>query len=326
MAHLVMLFAKPRARVLVIGLGTGTTLGTLLRYDVRTVDVAEIAPGIVRAAKTHFARANGHALGDRRVRLHEADGRNFLLLEDRRWDAIQAEISSIWFAGAADLFNVELFRLARKRLAPGGVFEVWIQLHHIEPESIMMAIGAMRNAFPHTTLWLAEYQGLLIGSDRPLGADFARVLANESRPEVAETLRRVPLESLFTLFGQEIAGPDAPMRYRRLLERAGLPAYSTDDNLRLEFDTPKGNVLGWNLEENVHVLRSFARPRPPPVVGVPSVAMARLVLGYARFGAHRPSEAVRLFEEVRTSFAGTDAAARASRALERIRTRRTVVR
>ncbi len=74
-----------------IGLGTGTTLGTLAGYPWQKIDVAEISPSILLAAKTYFTGPNLGAIDDPRVTIHHADGRNFLLVREQQYDLISMD-------------------------------------------------------------------------------------------------------------------------------------------------------------------------------------------------------------------------------------------
>ncbi len=76
------------------------------------------------------------------------DGRNSLLLHPRKYDLITIEISSVWFAGATNLFSREFYALVRSRLKPGGVFQQWLQLHHISRKEIETVLVSLRNELP----------------------------------------------------------------------------------------------------------------------------------------------------------------------------------
>jgi len=99
-----ILFTRGFERALVIGLGTGHTLRVLARFPFREIDAVEVSPSIVEAARRWFGDVN-EAVFDRdpRVNLSLADGRNFLLLAQKRFDLITIEITSIWISGEADL-------------------------------------------------------------------------------------------------------------------------------------------------------------------------------------------------------------------------------
>jgi spermidine synthase len=250
-AHYPSLFVKDFRDLLVIGLGTGTTLGTLAGYPWQKIDVAEISPSILLAAKSYFADANLGAIDDPRVTIHHADGRNFLLVREQKYDLISMELSSIWFAGAASLYSREFYQLVHERMKPGAVFQQWVQLHHIRQRDFATILNTLRQQFPHVTLFYGGGQGILIASEAPLIASKARIEALEKTPRVAATIPHSrPLLDLF----KDVVVSDADLD-RFLAEVAlstGEPVeqmISTDGNLYLEYATPHGNVLPWSARE-----------------------------------------------------------------------------
>src|SRR5690606_5521372 len=143
-AHYPTLFVPRFERALVIGLGTGTTTGTLAAYPWQHIEVAEISPAIAHAADAFFAEVNGGVLGDPRVNLVLVDGRNYLLLNEDRYDLVSIELSSIWFAGASSLYSSEFYELVARRLSEGGVLQQWVQLHHILTRDFATILQTMR--------------------------------------------------------------------------------------------------------------------------------------------------------------------------------------
>ncbi|MEB2313706.1 MAG: fused MFS/spermidine synthase [Sorangiineae bacterium] len=262
-AHYPSLFVSDFDHALVIGLGTGTTLGTIEAYPWRRIDVAEISPSIAEAAARFFTIPNRDALQDPRARLHHADGRNFLLVSTDRYDLIGMELSSIWFAGASNLYSREYYRLVHQHLKSGGIFQQWVQLHHIYRRDFATILHTLRAEFDHVALFYGGGQGILVASDLPLRASAARLEALAARPAVKETLpdgRSLPglLDDILVLD----AGLDGFVA--RAAEEAGLPPsalVSTDDNLYLEYATPRGNVLPWSAREAlVAELEGFRDP------------------------------------------------------------------
>ncbi|HEY8087810.1 MAG TPA: fused MFS/spermidine synthase, partial [Polyangiaceae bacterium] len=109
------MFAPRFDRALVVGLGTGVTLHETATYPFTRIDLAELSPGIVKAARQFFGEVNGGVLDDPRVRIRLEDGRNLLAVDTGRYDLITVELTSIWFAGAANLYNREFYETAAKR-------------------------------------------------------------------------------------------------------------------------------------------------------------------------------------------------------------------
>lgn len=265
------LLMKGFDRVLVIGMGTGCTVGNFLRFPVGAVDVAEIAPGIVGMARKHFAHVNDRALDDPRVTVHLVDGRNFLMVEDRQYDAIAIELTSVWFANAGNLYSREFYELAKARLRKGGLLQQWIQMHHIAPEDVMVAINSMREVFPHVSFWHFDRQGLILGSDEPVVVDAARVEALAKEPGVARLIREVGFRTPFDIAQNLILDEAGVDDLRAGLALADLPArISTDDNLYIEHSTPMGNLRSGDRNVVLREIVKFQGDRPPKVVQVPA--------------------------------------------------------
>jgi len=100
----VPLLLKPEAKsVLVVGLGSGITVGSVLRHPIERLDVVEISSAVVEAEQ-FFKPYNFNALQDPRVHLHIEDAKTMLKLTPRRYDVIISEPSNPWIAGIENLF------------------------------------------------------------------------------------------------------------------------------------------------------------------------------------------------------------------------------
>lgn len=262
-AHYPSLFVPEHRNALVIGLGTGTTLGTIAAYPWQSVDMVEISPAIASAAKKYFAEINLGSLDDPRVKLHLADGRNFLLLTTRRYGMVSMELSSVWFAGASNLYSREFYHLVHSRLEPGGVFQQWVQLHHMSRRDFATILHTLADEFEHVTLFYGGGQGILVASERPLVASKAYLERIQADPRVHDT---VPNNRQLATLLDDVLCTDKGLR--RFIEdtarESGLGVerlISSDDNLYLEYATPRGNVLPWSSrEELVKALRSYRDP------------------------------------------------------------------
>jgi len=214
-------FAPRFDRALVVGVGTGVTLAETAKYPFRRIDVAELSPGIVKAARTFFGAVNEHVLDDPRVDVRLEDGRNLLLVAPASYDLVTIELTSIWFAGAANLYNREFYEIAARRLSEGGVLSQWIQLHHTTLLDVASQIATARSIFAHAAFFIRG-QGVLVMSASPLRA----------RPD-ADLSDLVLADETLDSFVSEVCA------------RSGVSLQdivSTDDNLRLEYATPRHNV------------------------------------------------------------------------------------
>lgn len=260
-AHFPSLFVTRDERALVIGLGTGTTLGTIAAYPFERIDVAEISPAIVEASRAYYAEQAFHALDDPRVRLLLNDGRNVLLVATEPYDLVTIELTSVWFAGAASLYSREFYELVRSRLTEGGVLQQWVQLHHIRRRELATIVRTLRAVFPHVALFEGGAQGILVASRHPLVASRARLAGFEESERLRATLAGKPL--IDTLDELVTSGEDLD-RFVKESESDGGPILSTDDNLYLEYATPKGNVLVYetSLQDTLALLNRYRTKEP----------------------------------------------------------------
>ena len=241
------LFVNHFDRALLIGLGTGHSAAALKHLGYREIDIAEFAPGIVAAARQSFAHLNEGILDDPHTRLLLEDGRNVLLTNRQRaYDLITIEVTSVWFAGATNLYSREFYELARKRLRPDGVLQQWIQLHHIGPHELACALSTLRAVFPYVGLWYYGEQGMIVACAHPLAVDEAR------RPELARHFRSAAVVD--ELYGSVLV---APNNLTRLVKDFHAPI-NTDHNRWLEYSTPRyqSSSFDW-LSHNVRLFSQY---------------------------------------------------------------------
>lgn len=187
---------KPDGRkALVIGLGAGITVDVLRKAGVPRVDVVELEPAMADICKAIYP-AGRSPLDDGGVTLHLDDARNYLVRNGYRetpsaWDIIASQPAHPWVSGAADLFTEDMFRLAYRNLAEGGVFCQWFMGTGIDDRSF----GALANAFGRVFDQVIVYRtfgtasGLyFIGSKGRMGfslTEAERIFAN---PEIGRIL------------------------------------------------------------------------------------------------------------------------------------------
>ena len=129
------------------------------------MEIAELSEDVVHLANKHFAKVNKNVTSSSEVQAHITDGRNLLLLSQNRFDVISLEISSIWFAGAASLYNQEFYRLVQTHLTPNGVLQQWVQLHHLSAIDILSIIATLRTEFQYVSLYVIGGQGILVATN-----------------------------------------------------------------------------------------------------------------------------------------------------------------
>lgn len=249
--HIPSLLHPAPKTVLVIGLGSGVTVGAVAQYAVERIDVVEIEPAVVRASR-YFARENREALNDPRVHLVIADGRNFLLSTPRRYDVIISEPSNPWISGLASLFSEEFYQIARARLNPGGIMLQWIQGYGILPADLKMVVRTFRTSFPATTVWIPSFSDfLLVGQEHPRPIDLDRIQAayGASAP-FRQDMERLGFLSPNAFLADFLLGEQDTARYAQNAD------VNTDDLLPLEFSAPRSLYLDTAML-NWREMRSF---------------------------------------------------------------------
>jgi spermidine synthase len=211
-------------RTLVVGLGGGATAGSASQHVGTHVDVVELSASVVRGA-SWFAHVNQNISSNPKVTLRVDDGRNYLLLTDRRYDVITADLIQPEHAGAGNLYSREYFTLARRALDEDGVMLQWIG--HRPVTSYKLILRTFLAVFPETTLWADGH--LLVGSRRPL-----RLRREAFEGKLLDTVTRdaltaLGLGSFDALRASFVAGPV------ELRAFAGSGDLLTDDRPLIEF-------------------------------------------------------------------------------------------
>ncbi len=224
-------------RALVIGAGSGQTASVIARLEFDQVDNVDLSPAHIATAREHFSHLNSGVFDRAGVSVHIEDGRQFLLRTRNRYDLIQIELTSVWFAGSTNLYSREFYALARERLSPGGVLVQWVQLHHLSAREIATIFATARAEFAHVSVWRVGGQACLLASGTPQTVNSAIVerwltsplLASERRAVRVHEPARFAISRLLT-----------PAELDRMINRyQAAVGLNTDRNRWLEFQTPK---------------------------------------------------------------------------------------
>jgi spermidine synthase len=247
-----LLLSRNHEDVLVIGLGSGVTVGSAATFPARNITVVELEPAVVEASK-HFSQVNHHILEDPRLRVVTNDARNYLLVTPEKFDVIISEPSNPWMAGVSNLFTREFFILGIQRLKPGGVFCQWLQLYKISPDNLRSILRTFHDIFPHLLVFEAsEYDLLILGSFEPLFIDQGRLERRLSQPRVKEDLKRIKVQSLRDIISHFVFGTQEVPAF---VQKAPI---NTDDNALLEFSAPK-TLYADTSEANFKELSKYSR-------------------------------------------------------------------
>lgn len=243
-----LLHPTPRD-VMVIGLGSGITSGSVGTHSVDHIRVIEVEGVMVGAARA-FAPFNREILDDPRVAVSINDARNELQFNPMDYDVIVSEPSNPWMTVASNLFTREFFQLAKTRLRPGGIFEQWVQLYRLAPEHLRSILSGFHEAFPNVLVFGTSDNAdlLLLGSDQPLILDIAALDRRMSNLWVRADLARVEIHDATDLASRLQTGGDS------LAELVRGAAQNTDDNGLVEFAAPKALYQRY-LAKNLALVR-----------------------------------------------------------------------
>lgn len=234
LGHLPLLLHKKAEDVLLIGLGSGVTLGAVTRHPVENVDCIEIEPAVVEASE-FFIKENHNALRDPRVNLVIADGRNWLAANKKKYDVIISGPSNPWIAGMSSLFTSEFFLLCKKRLAEGGAVCIWAQTYELNPADLKMIIKTFKKVFPHITLWSTPSANvLLVGTSEPVREDYSYL----RREILHNPVIKPDLNELF-LQGEKQGALYFCLNEKEVMEYVKDAKINTDNLPHLEFSAPK---------------------------------------------------------------------------------------
>jgi len=157
--HLPMLLHPNPQNVFYLGLGSGITAGTVLDYKVKNVVVTEIAPSVIQASKEFFSSHTNGLFDDTRVNVIAQDGRNVLRGSRNTYDLIISDLFIPWKAGTGNLYSVEHYTTARKRLNKNGMYTQWLPLYQLTQAEFVIIARSMLEVFPTVSMWRGNFNG-----------------------------------------------------------------------------------------------------------------------------------------------------------------------
>lgn len=226
-----LLHPREPKNVLLVGAGAAITAGSVLAHPVERLDMVEIAPAVIDAARL-FKEDNRNAVDDPRTRVHIDDAKTFMALAERKYDLVVSVPSNPWVAGVSGLFTRDFFQTVDRHLADDGVLVQWIHTYESNDELIRLVVRTLRDTFPHATTWLGPHDLVLVASRKPLAFDAERLAQRMAVPEVRADMGRVGLTDVFALLSKQVHSEDGQLAF------AGPGPINTDDHNLLEYASP----------------------------------------------------------------------------------------
>jgi spermidine synthase len=283
-------------RVLVIGFGTGNTMGTASLFPGAEVDGVEIDKNVLEFSKW-FSKWNHDALNRPNTKMFIQDGRAFLKWSKSTYDVIIMEPMSPLQAGVVNLYSREFYELALSHLKKDGLLVQWLPLHLIGPQDARSITQTFRQVFPEFSVWNSFLTRIvmLVGSRNPVTLDKNHFDTLMGSPELKQVAQEMKVNSFLDFADFFITDGK---RLSPFLEGV---SEITDNSPLLEFSSVSLlPPLQWETDES---FLNLLRPRLdqfPDVKAMPSREMEIFKQNYAvrtaqRFGLfvrryHGPGE------------------------------------
>ncbi|HEX8700155.1 MAG TPA: fused MFS/spermidine synthase [Myxococcaceae bacterium] len=232
-----LLHPREPENALVVGAGAAITTGSMLAHPVKHLDMVEISPAVIEAARL-FKDDNRNAVDDPRTHVHIDDAKTFMALAPRKYDVIVSVPSNPWVAGVSGLFTRDFFQTVDKHLSDDGILVQWVHTYESSKDLIRLVVRTMRETFPHATTWLGPSDVIFVASRKPISLDAAKLAARMARPDVKEDLARVDIHDVYGLLSKQIHSDEGQ------LEFAGPGPINTDDHNILEYSAPIAFFVG----------------------------------------------------------------------------------
>lgn len=259
-AHLAALLHPHPRRVLLVGLGTGISAGSLaLHPEIEELHVVEIDPAVAEVAK-RFNNHNDNVMENPKVALHVDDARHLLLTSPMTYDLVFSEPTNLFVSGMVNLFTSEFYRQAKRRLNPGGVFLQFIHYYQMHPQDLQGALRTFHQVFPHGTYWMNEYgDSFMVATDHPLVIDAEAWERRGANRSIMRDLGRIKIYHPLGLLHFYRWGPEALARYTKDAR------ICTDDFPYLEFTVPFTPHGGQATRRHRATLQAFPVRHPVPL-------------------------------------------------------------
>lgn len=207
-AHIPMLLHQNPENVLLLGLGTGVTLGSIQRYEVESVTAAEPVEAIIRAASL-LSPYSYNALEDRRTTIERMDSREFMRLAGEKYDVVINLPGPRSDPIHASALTTDFMLLARSVLAYDGVFCYVLDLADLSRDCVMTTVNAFLTSFPYASVWYAgSARVLLVGSMESTGISERAIAARLERPWVSNDLKRLQISDATGVLANFMMGRD----------------------------------------------------------------------------------------------------------------------
>ncbi len=234
--HIPMLFHPNPKNALVVGLGSGVTVASVVSHHPGApVDCVEILPEVKEAARW-FAPWNNEVLDNPELNLVIDDARSFIRTSSRTYDVIVSEPPNPWMAGVGNLFAREFYKDCLARLRGDGLMVQFFHAYEMSDDLVRVMARTFVESFPHVYTFntgSAQADFIFLGSRSALAVDFRRFRERFDAPDVRKDLARIGIRSPGALLLLQSHSPET------LVRLTGYGRINTDDIPIFECEGPR---------------------------------------------------------------------------------------
>jgi tetratricopeptide (TPR) repeat protein len=224
LAHLPLTVHPSEKRVLLLGLGNGAALRSVLAHRVERVDVVERGPELVAAARTFGEEVNS-ALDDERTRLHLGDPED-LVARSGRYDIVLHQGSGGWTELSSRLSTREFLEMAAERLHDDGIYCQWVPDDALTKTGFQCLLATVASVFPQVQVWAGHGSAVIVLARKTVAPhDFAAMLAAYRDPVIQVAAGDVWIEEPLSLLSHFLVSDEA---VRRITRRAAIHSRTND--------------------------------------------------------------------------------------------------
>jgi len=254
MGHLPMLFHPNPQQVLNIGLGAGVTFGAVSCYPAEHLEVVEFEPSVVNVAKI-WGTKNHNVLDHPNVTVTINDGRNHLFTTSKSYDVITSDPFEPVMAGAANLYTVDFFELAKSKLSDDGIMAQYLPLYELSYDDYQMILRSFAEVFPDCIIFFTGFDTILLGAKNNQSFDLPIASKKFEINEVNNSLSEIGFQSPKMLLSMFVARLSEE---NKIWDQGDL---NTDNRPYIEFSAPK-STFHYTPAENQAVLLKHYSPVP----------------------------------------------------------------
>lgn len=201
----------------------------LSQFKLGQIDSVELSEGIIDVNRQILSPA---LFTDPRINHVQADGRNFLLVGNQRYDLIVASPSWAVEQASAGMLIDEFFALAKSRLSRNGTLAVWIDFFLMSHSDLDIIARTFAKNFQHAMAWYVDGDFIILtGSNVPFRhppGEFMEAI-NYYNPDLRDKWNIAMTEEMFSRISP---GP-----------------INTDDKPIIEFTNAR-NIITWRSSDS----------------------------------------------------------------------------